>query len=268
MNHLDFMRLKTIGQELILFFILLIFFSCTPQKELVYFQEASSTYKADSSLTEKSFALKIYPEDILMVQLFTINPDAMPGISTSIDKQFIDNRSAYEKGYIVDKNGDLNLPLIGSVHLAGLTLLDARDTLVNRFKQFVDDPVVVVKKLSFKITVLGEVNNPGLFYIENEKMTFSEALGLAGDLTQFADRTQLAIFRKLDNGQVQKIPVDLTKTDFLALENKYIQQDDIIYAKGVKRRALSNVSPGLVVITSIISTTAIVITLILEINKE
>ncbi len=255
-------------QKIVLFFLLGILVSCTPQKELIYFQEPSATYKADSTLTEKSFELKIYPEDILMVQLFTINPDAMPGISTSIDKQVIDNRSAYEKGFIVDKNGNLDLPLIGSVHLAGLRLLDAKDTLIARFKQFVDDPIVVLKKLSFKITVLGEVNNPGLFYIGNEKMTFVEALGLAGDLTQFADRTKLAIFRKSDSGQIQKIPLDLTKTDFLALENRYVQQDDIIYVQPVKRRALSNVSPGLVVITSIISTAAIVITLIIEINKD
>ena len=191
----------------------------------------------------------------------------MPGISTSIDKQVIDNRSAYEKGFIVDKNGNLDLPLIGTVHLAGLNLMDAKDTLINRFKQFVDDPVVVLKKLSFKITLLGEVNKPGLYYIPNEKMTFAEALGLAGDLTNFADRTQLKIFRKSESGRVNELNFDLTKTDILAIENRYIQQDDIIYARPVKRRALANVSPGLVVITSIISTMAIVISLIIQANK-
>ena len=111
------------------------------------------------------------------------------------------------------------------------------------------------------------MNKPGLYYIPNEKMTFAEALGLAGDLTNFADRTQLKIFRKSESGRMNELNFDLTKTDILAIENRYIQQDDIIYARPVKRRALANVSPGLVVITSIISTMAIVISLIIQANK-
>lgn len=257
-----------IRQKLILLSLLIIIlFSCTPQKKLIYFQQPSGN-KADSSLTEKSFELKIYPEDILLVQLFTINPEAMPGISTSIDKQVIDNRNAYEKGFVVDRNGNLDLPLIGTIHLAGLTLLDAKDTLINRFKQFVDEPVVVLKKLSFKITVLGEVNKPGLYYIPNEKMTFAEALGLAGDLTNFADRTELRIYRKADNNQLNEIKIDLTKSDILSQENRYVHQDDIIYAKPVKRKALANINPALVVFTSIITTAAIVLTLIIRINDK
>jgi len=266
-----------VKRALILFAALAFIFSCTPQKKLIYFQkpdQGSSTAKKNKLPGDKEntsvpdFELKIYPQDILSIQLFTINPDAMPGISTSIDKQIIDNRTSYEKGFIVGTDGNVDLPLIGSVHLGGLTLSIAKDSLINRFKQYVDDPVVVVKKLSFKITVLGEVNKPGLYYIPNEKMTFTEALGLVGDLTVYADRTDIKIFRKGDNNELKEIKVDLTTQDILAPENRYVQQDDLIYVKAIKRKALANINPALVVFTSLISTTVITIALILRLNNN
>ena len=255
-------------QTIILISLLLFLFSCTPQKKLVYFQKPSSEVKIDSSAAAQGYELKIYPEDILTIELYTINPDAMPGISASIDKPIVDSRSAYEKGFVVDKNGNLDVPLLGTVHLGGLTLLAAKDTILNRFKQFVDDPVVVLKKLSFKITVLGEVNRPGLYYIPNEKMTFAEALGMAGDLTNYADRTDIKIFRKAEGGSLNEIKIDLTKTDILAPANRYVQQDDLIYIKAIKRKALANINPALVVFTSLISTTAITIAIILRLNNN
>ncbi|MEP7168886.1 MAG: polysaccharide biosynthesis/export family protein, partial [Bacteroidota bacterium] len=232
-----------IKRAFILFSVLAVIFSCTPQKKLIYFHnpsaETSATNKPkligdkDIPAAVPGFELKIYPQDILAIQLFTINPDAMPGISTSIDKQIIDNRTAYEKGFIVDKDGFVDLPLIGSVHLGGLTLPVAKDSLINRFKQYVDEPVVVIKKLSFKITILGEVNKPGLYYIPNEKMTFTEALGMVGDLTIYGDRTDIKIYRKGDNDQLTEIKMDLTSKDILAPENRYVQQDDLIYVKAI-----------------------------------
>lgn len=265
-----------IKRALILFSVLSVIFSCTPQKKLVYFKNppsSSSTVKKTKLKGDKEvapapdFELKIYPQDILAIQLFTINPDAMPGISTSIDKQIIDNRTAYEKGFIVDKDGFVDLPLIGTVHLGGLTLAVAKDSLINRFKQYVDEPVVVVKKLSFKITVLGEVNKPGLYYIPNEKMTFTEALGMVGDLTIYGDRTDIKIYRKGDNNELKEIKMDLTSKDMLAPENRYVEQDDLIYVKAIRRKALANINPALVVVSSIISTTVITIALILRLNK-
>lgn len=234
--------------------------SCTPQKEIVYFQNFDS-----SSLQASEFELKIFPEDILSVQLFTINPEAMPGLSANFDKGIVDNRTFYEKGFVVDRFGYLDLPLAGKLKVAGLSLSAAKDSITNRFNRFVEDPVVVLKKLSFKITVLGEVNKPGLYYIPNEKITFAEALGMAGDLTNYGDRTDIKIYRKDVDDKVREIKIDLTRPDAL-IQNRYVHPDDIIYIKPIKRKALANINPALVVITSVISTTAIVISLIIRIN--
>lgn len=240
--------------------LLIVVSSCTPQKEIVYFQNFDSNASQASD-----FELKIFPEDILSVQLFTINPDAMPGLSANFDKGIVDNRTFYEKGFVVDRFGYLDLPLAGKLKVAGLSLSAAKDSITGRFNQFIDDPVVVLKKLSFKITVLGEVNKPGLYYIPNEKMTFAEALGMAGDLTNYGDRTDIKIYRKDVDDKVREIKIDLTKPDAL-IQNRYVHPDDIIYIKPIKRKALANINPALVVITSVISTTAIVISLIIRIN--
>ncbi|MBL7928393.1 MAG: polysaccharide biosynthesis/export family protein [Bacteroidia bacterium] len=234
--------------------------SCTPQKEIVYFQHFENNASQASD-----FELKIFPEDILSVQLFTINPEALPGLSANFDKGIVDNRTFYEKGFVVDRFGYLDLPLAGKLKIAGLSLSAAKDSITNRFTRYIDDPVVVLKKLSFKITVLGEVNKPGLYYISNEKMTFAEALGMAGDLTNYGDRTDIKIYRKDVDEKVREIKIDLTSPDAL-INNRYVHPDDIIYIKPIKRKALANINPALVVITSVISTTAIVISLIIRIN--
>ncbi len=236
--------------------------ACTPQKEIVYFQNF------DNNRSEAlPFELKIYPEDILTVQLFTINPEALPGLSATFDRNIVDNRTFYEKGFIVDRNGYLELPLVGRIKVGGLTLSAARDSITRCFEQFIDNPVVVVKKLSFKITILGEVNKPGLYYIPNEKITFVEALGMAGDLTNYGDRTDIRIYRKDPEERLREIKLDLTRTDAL-VENRYVYPDDVIYIKPIRRKALANINPALMVITSIISTTVIVISLIIRIHGD
>lgn len=240
--------------------VVLLFASCTPQRKLIYFQ--GNIPKVDSTGV-KDFEMIISINDLLTFQIYSENPSGLPGLETTIDKQIVDNRTAYEKSLVVDKNGNIDLPLVGLVHVAGLSIFNAKDTLVNRFKTFMDNPVISIKKLSFKVTLLGEFNKPGLFYIPNEKLTFTEALGLGGDLTIFADRTQFKIFRKEGVGY-REIPVDLTTTDVLTPEKMFIYPDDVIYVKAIKNKAFANISPAVAVIASIVSSTVLILTLILK----
>ena len=240
--------------------LLLVIASCTPQRKLVYFQ--GSLPKIDSS-GFKDFELIISNNDLLTFQIYIDNPEGLPGLETTIDKQVIDNRSAYEKSLVVDKSGNLELPLVGSVHVAGLTITAARDTLAGRFRNFLDNPIIVLKKLSFKVTFLGEFSKPGLYYIPNERLTFTEALGVAGDLTIFADRTLIKIYRK-DGAGYREIPVNLTSTDAFSAEKMFIHPDDVIYAKAIKRKALANINPAVAIFASLVSSTVLILTLILK----
>lgn len=238
----------------------LIFASCTPQKKLVYLQGDASKLANDST----DFRMKLSPGDIITVDLYTVNPEAFPGIGIMNDKPTLtDNRTPYEKGFLLDRTGKVSLPYIGDVNLAGLTIEEAHDTVTARFHKFIDEPVIVVKKLSFKISVLGEVTRPGLYYVPNEKLTILEALGMAGDLNNFGDRTALTILRKTPEGTIE-IKVDLTSKDAYVGASKYIYPDDVIYVAPVRNKAFVTISPATAVLTSIIASLVIIATLIVR----
>jgi polysaccharide biosynthesis/export protein len=232
--------------------------SCVPLKKIQYIQDEQGNTSAGKL---PDFVLTINPGDILSIQLFTINAEAFPGIASTIDKQVIDNRSSYEKGFVVDNEGMVELPMVGKVRLSGLSLTAARDTLSGRFGYYIDEPVVVVKKLSFKITLLGEVSRPGLYYIPNEKISFFEALGLAGDLTYYGNRKTIKVIRKAGDSY-REIHVDLTTKQPLSSEVTYLHPDDVVYVAPVKRRGTATLSPTVAVVTSVVATLTLVMSLI------
>jgi polysaccharide export outer membrane protein len=229
--------------------------ACTPQKKLIYMQGDSSIWSDTTT-----FTMLLFPGDILLVQLFTVNQEAFPGIAnSSVTAEGNDTRNSYEKGFVVDQRGNLTLPYVGTIHVAGLKLDDAQDTIVNRFKKFIDDPVVVVKKISFKVSVLGEVNKPGLYYVPNEQLTLLEALAMASDLNNFGDRTKLKILRKTPNGTIE-INVDLTKKESFTGQTKFIHPDDVIYVPPTRKKAFTAVSPAAAIFTSLLTSMALIVT--------
>ncbi|MDQ3051517.1 MAG: polysaccharide biosynthesis/export family protein [Bacteroidota bacterium] len=247
-------------QRIVLLVLVLFLCSCGSQKKFAYLQDRKDQSNAG---TMPEFTLTISPNDILSIQVLTVNTEAFPGIASTVDKQVIDNRSSYEKGFIVDKFGFVELPLIGKVNLAGLTITDARDTLVQRFEFYMDAPVVILKKLSFKITILGEVNKPGLYYVENEKITLFEALGLAGDLTIFGSREDLKLIRRTKDGY-REIIIDLTTKASLNTEVAYLHPDDVLYVKPIGRRGAATLSPSVLIVTSVLTTIILVVSVILR----
>ncbi len=235
----------------------LLLFSCTSQKKLVYFQgEIPALNESDK------YQLKIFPGDILSVSVFTINSEAYPYLSATMERPYSDTRSAYEKGIVVNDSGFIKLPLIGTVQVAGLSIPSATRIIEMKFKDYIEDPIITVKKLNFKITVLGEVNKPGTYPVLNEKVTLPEALGLAGDISQYGDRQSVRIIRE-ENNQRKDFFIDLTKASSLTPEIYYLHPDDIIYVQPLKRRAFQNISPSITIFTSLITTAVVVITLVI-----
>ena len=236
--------------------------SCTPQKNLVYFQGVIPSLQSDSTSV-----LRIYPGDILTINIFTINPEAFPYLSSGTDHPLSDTRSPYEKGFVVSDEGVLKLPLIGNVELKGLTIPQATRLIEGKFNGYIDDPIVTIKKLNFKITVLGEVNHPGTYPILNEKATLPEVLGLAGDLSPFGDRQNLRIIRQ-ENNKTTDMTVDLTNAASLKPGVYYLHPDDIVYVSPVRRKAFQNISPSVTVFTSLLTTAIVVLTFLITTNKN
>ena len=247
--------------RIIILFVFPIIFGCTSQKKLVYFQGTLPSLNVDSVYT-----LRIYPGDILSINIFTINAEAYPYLSTPNDRLTTDSRSAYEKGYVVTETGEVKLPLVGNVMLKGLTLSEATKQIEQKFKEYIQDPIVTIKKLNFKITVIGEVNRPGTYQIMNEKATLIEVIGMAGDLSQFGDREKLRIIRE-ENGERKDFYVNLTDAKSLAPSNFYLHPNDIIYVQPLRRRAFQNTSPTVTLFTSIITSTMVVLTFIVVTSK-
>jgi len=241
----------------IIFISVFIFFTaCTSQKKLVYFQGNLPQLNSDSA-----YVLRIYPGDILSINIFTINSEAFPYLSMPNEKAASDSRSAYEKGYMVNDSGEVKLPLIGKVRLKGLTISEATAAIEQKFNVYIQDPIISVKKLNFKITVMGEVNRPGTFQILNERATLTEVLGMAGDISQFGDREKLRIIRE-ENGVRNDFYVNMTDASALSASSYYLHPNDIIYVQPVKRRAFQNISPTVALFTSIITSTIVVLTFI------
>ncbi len=239
-----------------LIFILIGISACTPQKKLVYFQGQIPSLKDNSS-----WKLKIYPGDILSLSVFTINSEAFPFLVQPGATPMSDNRSPYERGYVISEKGELKMPLIGSVNLNGLTIQEATDLLESKFVVYMQDPIVTIRKLNFKVTVLGEVNKPGTYSIFNEKASLPEVLGLAGDLTGFGNRMNVKIIRE-ENNDSKQFNVDLTSAKALSAETYFLHPDDIIYIEPTRKRAFQNVSPAVTVFASIITTAVLVFTFI------
>jgi polysaccharide biosynthesis/export protein len=201
--------------------------------------------------------------DILTVQVYTENPEAFPGVASTAERQMVDNRTSYEKGILVDPAGNIELPLAGKIPVGGLSIAEARELVSSKYKSFMDSPVVVLKKLSFKVTILGEVNKPGLYYIPNEKISLLEGLGMAGDLTYFGNRKTIKIIRQTESGY-KEILVDLTSKQALNSEVAWLNPDDVVYVQPLRRRGGATVSPTVAVITSILATLTLISSLILR----
>jgi len=253
------MKIKNIFHSVVVLFLIGCMFSCTPQKKIIYFQN-----NAGNTTDTSAFEMKLAIGDIITVDLYTINPDAFPGIGISKDKAtIIDNRSAYEKGFTIDKSGKVILPYIGEVMLQGLSVPAARDLITQKFKAFLEEPVIVVKKLSFKVSIVGEVQKPGLYYIPNERITLIEGLALAGDVGNYADRTNIKIIRQTANGSIE-IPIDLTNQSSLTGAAKYLYPDDVVYVAPSRKKAFSQISVASGIFTSIVTSLVLIGTLYLK----
>lgn len=245
-------------------FMCMLIFACVPQKKIVYFQDKTEENdKTDTAKLEVPVRpdLKIYAKDILTVVVYTENPEALPGVGSSIDARVIDSRPSYEKGFTIDDAGFLTLPLVGDIKVAGLTVNEAKLAIAEKYKKYIANPVVVVKKLSFKISVLGEVTKPAIYYVSNESITLLEAISNAGDLTKYGSRTDVKVIRTI-NGKQEEFVVDLTDKKALYSKMFYLMQDDVIYVRQLRQKRWADISPQVSIITSVVSVTVSVITLI------
>jgi polysaccharide export outer membrane protein len=144
----------------------------------------------------------------------------------------------------VDANGDIAFPVLGKLHVVGMTQSEVIEMIQDRLKAQLKDPIVTMRFLNAKVTVLGEVKNPGSYLLNNGGMTLLEALGAAGDLTQYGNRSNVLITRE-NNGKVEFARLDLRSDEVFTSPYFYLQQNDVVYVEPNQARTTSNQSIGL-----------------------
>jgi polysaccharide export outer membrane protein len=205
--------------------------SCaTHYKTIPYFQELSHTEITDEKV-ENFLPLTIQPSDILGISVPSRNPESSTVFNYRLSGGQGSDGSADNalNGYLVDNAGNIHLPLVGDLQVAGLTTAQLRDKLNLLLLTYYKDPVVSVKILNFKISVFGDVARPGIYTIPNERATITQALTLAGDLNITAIRT-ITLVRERD-GKRTFIPIDLTSKKTFESPYYYLKNNDELYVQ-------------------------------------
>lgn len=205
-----------------------LFTSCASRKDLVYFQPDSTQLNTSYELN----APKLQPGDILAISVTADDVRATEPFNqvSPYNTGTLQNTTPFIPTYAIDVEGNIDFPKIGKVNLAGKTRAEALDVLRKKVAEFIVDPGISLEIRNFKVTVLGEVRNPGSFPISNDRITLLEAIGLAGDLTINGVRNNVMVIRE-QNGKKIEYRVDLTKREALNSPVYYLSQNDVIYVE-------------------------------------
>jgi polysaccharide export outer membrane protein len=216
-------------------FLIILSSSCAPRRNLVYFSDMVSK-TTDSQVITADTEPKIQPNDLLSITINTLSTES--NLMFSVNSNNINKNGYFEKeGYRVDKDGNINFPVVGKVNLKGLTIEQAQYTLVNKLNHYVKNPIVNMQFLNFRITVIGEVNNPATFNIPNEQINLLEALGMAGDLTAYGKRENILVIREMD-GKRSIVRININNRDILNSPYFYLKQNDVIYVEPDKSKSI------------------------------
>lgn len=256
-------QIKTLFYVVVLSILLV---NCTSKRKLVYFQGS-----LPNSETNKNYTPTFKPDDLLSITVMGLDEVSVKPFNLAITNlnQGIGGYtqgSPTPPGYLIDADGNIQFPVIGKVKLGGLTRNAAIDTLVGKLKPYLNNPTIIIRILNYKVTVLGEVKNPGSFTIPNERISLPEAIGIAGDLLITGVRKNVVVIREID-GKKTETRVDLTSKDIFSSPVFYLQQNDIVYVEPNRAKINSSVvNPANV--SLIISIISIFVTISVLITKN
>lgn len=210
--------------------------SCANTKSATYFIDQKD---AEIKTSNQSSKATIHSSDVLNIHVTSLslqptNLFSISNISTSsnTNTNFPSAYTSQPAGYLVDPEGYIKLPYLGRVKAAGLSSSELADTITNGIlsRKLMIDPVVTVRHLNFKITVLGEVGRPMVINVPNERISILEALGMAGDLTIYAKRNNVLLIREEDGKKVTR-RLNLNSNEILTSPYYYLKSNDVIYVE-------------------------------------
>lgn len=236
---------------------------CRSNKTIPYFKNIpKSEYNKieQAAYTE----LKIKEDDILDITIQTADLNASSAVNEGATNNSVVAGSGQTRvsGFVVDKNGEVELPVLGRIEVRGLTSYEARSAIRKKADEFFVDPTVQVRFVNFKVTVIGEVQRPSSYTMPSERVTILDAIGLAGDLTIYGKRENVLLIRETDTGK-ELVQFNLNDAQIFKSPYYYLKQNDIIYvepSKGKIASAESSRFSVIAIVASLLSTAALIIT--------
>ncbi len=210
--------------------------NCVSYEGLVnYGDKTSSSHKIP---IENAPKIVIQPYDVLSIKVFASDPEAAKPFNIITD---LEGSSGYNieliqlNGYLVDESGQIDFPTLGKITLKNKTIEEAKTFLLLKLEPFLNNPVVNIRHLNFKVTVSGEVLRPGTFTVFDNRISLPEALSLAGDLSDYANRESILIVRE-QNGERSFHRVNLLSANLFQSEYFYLKQNDLVYVEPVQAK--------------------------------
>lgn len=210
--------------------------SCSSGKDVPYFQNIDEISLAGS---KGLYDAKIMPKDMLTITVSTTDPAAAAPFNLSVGNTVgasgqLSNGAGNLQGYLVDNDGNINFPVIGHMHVQGMTKSQCQDMIREKLLPYMaatENPIVTVRMSSYRVTVTGEVNRPGVIPVSTEKMSIVEALAQAGDLTVYGKRDNIMLIREDETGQKKMVRLNMNDANLINSPYYYLQQNDIIYVQ-------------------------------------
>lgn len=247
--------------------------SCTAYKKVPYLQ--GSEYINLAKVETPLYDARIMPKDLLTITVNTSDPEvAIPfnltvatPLTTNASKSLTSQPALQQ--YLVDNQGNVEFPVLGTLHIGGLTKSQAEKLIKEKLRTYIkEDPIVNVRMANYKISVMGEVARPGTFTITNEKVNIMEALAMAGDMTVYGQRDNVKLIREDAQGQRQVIPLNLADADIILSSYYYLQQNDVVYVTPNKTKAKNaGISNSTTIWFTVLGTLVSLVSLIVTIAK-
>ena len=217
--------------------------SCQSYKKVPYLQDAEVVKNVNQQ--ESLYDAKIMPKDLLTIMVSCTSPElAVPfnltvanSTNVSAGNMLLTSQPVLQP-YLVDNEGKINFPVLGELKVGGLTKREAEQLVVEKLKSYIKEtPIVTVRMVNYKISVLGEVTRPGTFTISNEKVNLLEALAMAGDMTVWGVRDNVKLIREGADGKQEIVTLDLNSAETILSPYYWLQQNDIVYVTPNKAKA-------------------------------
>lgn len=265
------MKLKNIS---VLMLLVMALASCTSYKtSLPYFEDIRDSISGE--FTQGDYDIKIIPDDELLITVTSMVPEATAMYNLTLANPatregVLNITQPQQQTYIVDANGDIQFPVLGKLHVVGLSTQELTKELESRISKDVENPIVRVQLVNFRINVLGEVKKPGAVSVNKERYSILDALADAGDLTEYGERSNVLLIRE-ENGKRIYQRLNLNNSEVLASPYFYLQQNDVVYVEpnDIRRENAKynqNNSYKISVVSTIVSACSVIASLIIALT--